>query len=99
MTSDEVESFASMFSGPPGASRRHTREVRAQKERRTQLTEKQRHRSAVRTTQINFRCSPEFKARVDGLKAFLGKKGINVSIADIMEEALELFAKDKDYAG
>lgn len=99
MSSDEVESFASMFSGPPGASRRHAREVRAQKERRTQLTEKQRHRSAVRTTQINFRCSPDFKAKVDGLKSFLGQRGVNMSIADIMEEALDLIAKAKGYAG
>jgi hypothetical protein len=96
MSSDEVESFASMFAGAPGSSRRHAREARAQKERRTQLTDKQRSRSAVRTAQINFRCSPEFKARLDGLKVFLGK---STSIADIMEEALDLIAKDKGYEG
>ena len=60
---DEVDSFASMFSGKLPVSRRHAREVRAEKERRTQLTDKQRNRAAVRTTQINFRCSPDFKRR------------------------------------
>ncbi len=98
MTSDEVDSFASMFA--PGASglaaRREARGARQKKEARTQLTDKQRSRSAVRTAQLNFRCSPEFKAKLDGLKAFLGK---SMSIADIMEEALDLIAEKKNYAG
>ena len=64
--------------------------MRAQKERRTQLTDKQRSRSAAHTSQINFRCLPEFKTRLNGLKAFLGK---GASIADIMEEAFDLIAE------
>jgi hypothetical protein len=91
---EEVDSFAAMFAGPP-ASRRQAREVRVQKERRTQLTEKQRGRRGERTAQINFRCSPEYKARLQAIQEHLG----GVAIADIQEEALELLAKDKGFKG
>ncbi len=93
-TEEKVDSFAAMFEGPP-VSRRQAREVRIQKERRTQLTEKQRGRSAVRTAQINYRCSPEYKARLHGLQEFMG----GAAIADIQEEALELLIKAKGYKG
>ena len=81
--SDDIDSFAAMFPGPPGEDRRAVREVRAQKERRTQLTEKQRRRKAVRTTQLNFRCSPEFKERTTRMA-----RRLNMSIADVMEAAI-----------
>lgn len=91
--SEDVDSFAAMFSEPL-ASRRKAREVRVQKERRTQLTDKQRTRSAVRTEQINFRCSPAFKALVHAIKDHMG-----VSVADALEEALDLLAKAKGLKG
>ncbi len=91
---EKVDSFTSMFQGPP-ASRRQQREARVQKERRTQLTEKQRGRSAIRTAQINFRCSPEYKDRLKGLQDFMG----GAAIADLQEEALELLIKAKGYKG
>ena len=60
MSDDSVDSFAALFAGPP-SSRRKAREARIQKERRAQFTDKQRNRGGVRTTQINFRCSPAFR--------------------------------------
>lgn len=96
MKTDDVDSFASMFLEPPGA-RREIREQRAKKERRTQLTERQRDRSAVRTDQINFRCAPEFKSRLAEIQKKLGRK--DWSYADILEDALELFAEKHKIAG
>ena len=81
--SDDIDSFVAMFPGPPGADRRAAREARARHERRTQQTEKQRRRRAVRTTQLNFRCSPEFKERTTRLA-----RRLNRSIADVMEAAI-----------
>ena len=69
---------------------RPARETRARKERRTQLTEKQRRRRAVRTTQLNFRCSPEFKERTTRLA-----RQLDQSIADVMEMAIEELARAK----
>jgi hypothetical protein len=92
--SEEVDSFASMFSGPPGAQQRERRIERERKERRTQLTEAQRKRSAVRTAQINFRCSEAFKTR---LKEIVDLEGRGSSMADVLEEALEMFAKARGY--
>jgi len=91
---DEVDSFAQMFAGPPGERQRAARQARATKERRTQLTAKQRKRGGVRTTQINFRCSPEFKELVAGLA-----KHLDCSIADVLEDAAEMLAKAKGYEG
>ena len=85
---DEIDSFAAMFAGPPSAARRGLREERARKERRTQLTEGQRRRVAVRTTQLNFRCSPAFKEA-----AFRVARHLDCSIADMMEIALEELAR------
>lgn len=81
--SDDIDSFVAMFPAPPGKEQRARREARARKERRTQLTEKQRRRRAVRTTQLNFRCSPEFKERTTRLA-----RQLNMSIADLMEAAI-----------
>ena len=91
---DEVDSFTAMFAGPPGEKQRASREARAKKERRTQLTAKQRKRGGVRTTQINFRCSPEFRDLVSGLA-----KHLNCSIADVLEEAAHMLADAKGYEG
>ena len=83
-----------MFSGPPGDKQREARKARVKKERRTQLTEKQRRRSATRTEQINFRCSPEFRAHVAKLT-----QQLDVSIADLMERALDLLATEQGREG
>lgn len=91
---EDTDSFEMMFKGAPGANRRRSREVRAQKERRTQFTEKQRRRKAVRTTQINFRCSPAFRDLAKGLSDKL-----DCSIADVMEEALQMLAQKRGFKG
>jgi hypothetical protein len=91
---EEIDSFVSMFTGPPGDKQREVRKARMKKERRTQLTEKQRQRTATRTEQINFRCSPEFRAQVAGLC-----KQLDLSIADLMERALDLLAKEQSGQG
>jgi hypothetical protein len=91
---DEVDSFAAMFNGPPGERQRAARKARIKAERRTQLTEKQRKRNPVRTTQINFRCSPAFRELVAGMA-----KHLDYSIADVMEEALQMLAGAKGYKG
>jgi len=101
ITADDVDSWAEYFSDLRPASRRSEREARAKQERRTQLTEKQRERSsaAVRTEQINFRCSGDFKSNVAGMQTHLHKKrgGRKPSIADVLEEALALLAKTEGY--
>jgi hypothetical protein len=91
---DQVDSFASMFPGPPGERHREARNARVKAERRMQLTEKQRRRggNAVRTTQINFRCSPAFRELAAGMA-----KHLKCSIADVMEEALDVLASAKGY--
>ena len=91
---EEIDSFVSMFSGPPGDKQRKARKARLKKERRTQLTEKQRRRGATRTEQINFRCSPEFRALVAKLT-----QQLDVSIADLMERALDLLATEQGREG
>jgi hypothetical protein len=93
---EQVDSFSSLFAGPPGERQREARKARAKAERRTQLTEKQRRRggNAVRTTQINFRCSPAFRELAAGVAKHLG-----CSIADVMEDALDLLVQEKGYKG
>ena len=94
--SENVDDFLGQFERP-GTKQREAKEARAKRERRTQMTVKQRKRGAVRTEQINFRCSAEFKAKADSLKTFL-----DCSIADLLEEALELLAeasRAKGYKG
>jgi len=101
MTNDEIDSFTSMFNEPPGAAQREAREARARKERRTQMSEKQLKRSGVRTSQINFRCSPEFKAKADAMKAHMAKVkgGREWSVADVLEAALDLLADTHGFKG
>jgi hypothetical protein len=91
MSEEKIESFEQMMLAVP-ASRRKARKARIQKERRTQLTDKQRNRGGVRNAQINFRCSPAFREFAHAMA-----KHLDCSIADVMEEALEMLAKDKDY--
>jgi len=93
---EEVDSFASMFGGPPGEKQRAARTARKKAEKRTQLTEKQRKRggNAARPDQINFRCSPAFRDLVAGMT-----KHLDCSIADVMDEALQMLAKAKGYGG
>jgi hypothetical protein len=103
MDSNDVDDWGAHFANLRPSLRRAEREARAKQERRTQLTEKQRERStAVRTEQINFRCSAEFKADTAGMQAHLQKKrGLarKPSIADVLEEALALLAKTEGYNG
>jgi len=94
VSEDIVDSFAAMFDEPPGATQRASRESRKKAERRTQLTEKQRKRGAVRTDQIGYRCTPEFHQLALGMA-----KHLDCSIADVMEEALQMLAKAKGYGG
>ena len=86
--------FASMFSEAPGDAQRQAREDRKKKERRTQLTKKQRKRGAIRTTQINFRCSPAFRDDANTMAKALG-----ISVADLMEQALDLLKEAKGLDG
>ena len=89
----EVESFASMFSTGYGVQPDRI-EKRMKAEKRSALTDKQRKRGAVRTAQINYRCTPAYKALAAGLA-----KHCNVSIADVMEEALAMLANTKKFKG
>lgn len=88
---EAVESFASMFgAGYAQAPGRVEQRMRAEK--RSSLTAKQRKRGAVRTAQINYRCTPAYKALAAGLA-----KHCDASIADVMEEALAMLAKVKKF--
>ncbi len=69
-------------------------EERRRKEKRTQLTKRQRKRGAVRTHQMGFRCSPAFH---DEVKAMA--KRYDVSIADVLEEAFDLWKEAKGLDG
>ncbi len=89
----EVESFASMFAAGFGVQPERI-EKRMKAEKRSALTDKQRKRGAVRTAQINYRCSPVYRALASDLA-----KHCNVSIADLMEEALAMLAKAKKFKG
>ena len=51
-------------------------------------------RNGARTSQINFRCSPAFRELAAGMA-----KHLHCSIADVMDEALEMLAKAKGYGG
>lgn len=90
--SEEVTPFEQMFMGPPGKSQREALQERGRRERRTQLTPKQRKRGGVRTTQINYRCTPHHHELALGMARFL-----NCSVADAMEDALVLLAETKGY--
>ena len=90
---DEIE-FASLFAGSRYATKTKTA-TRMKAERRAAMTEKQLSRGGrARSVQMNFRCTPAFKALATGLANHL-----NVSVADIIEEAVEALAKRKGYGG
>lgn len=91
---DENESFAKMFAAAGFADKSNRVEARLKKEKRSSMTAKQRHRGATRTAQINFRCTPEFKALAAGLA-----KHCDASVADVMEEALAALARAKGFGG
>lgn len=86
MSDDIIDDFASMFAGPLGDAQRQKRAVRAQAERRAQLTDKQRKRAAVRTKQMNFRCSEAFMTDVK-----VAAKARDMSVADLLEVALAVY--------
>lgn len=90
MSEDLIDDFASMFAGSLGDAQRQKRAARAQAERRAQMTDKQRKRTAVRTKQLNFRCSEAFLTGVKG-----AAKRRNMSIADVLEAALALYLADE----
>ncbi len=93
MREDEaVDNFASMFQAGFAAEPDRI-EKRQRAERRSSLTPKQRKRGAVRTAQINYRCTPAYRELATGLA-----KHCDASIADVMEEALALLAKAKKFA-
>ncbi len=86
MSEEQIDDFAAMFAGPLGDAQRQKRAVRAQAERRAQLTDKQRKRAAVRTKQMNFRCSEAF---LNEVKA--AAKARDMSVADLLEAALAVY--------
>ena len=97
---EDVDSFAQYFPTPPGEAQRAARMERAQKERRTQMTDRQRKRGAGRTTQINFRCSPAFLADAKASAEAMSKTSKHkVSVADVMEEALAMYMKAHNIEG
>jgi len=93
---EDVDSFLSAF--PKRPARRGYHDERSRKERLTVLTEKERQRerkrAAVRTAQINFRCTPVFKDKVLAVKVYLG-----LTVPDMMDAALDMLAKKKGYKG
>jgi hypothetical protein len=93
--SEEVDSWTSMFAPGPPVARKREREQRAKRERAAQRTDKQRERNAVRTAQINYRCAPAHKDLAHALKEFVSYD----AVADVMEEALQMFAEAKGYKG
>ena len=91
MDNEQVDDFCSLFAGGYGAQQERV-EKRKRLEKRSTFTDRQRKRGAVRTAQINFRCSPEFKALAAGLA-----QHCNASVADVMERALALLANAERY--
>ncbi len=79
---------------PKKEDQRKALDERRRKEKRTQLTKKQRKRGAVRTHQMGFRCSPAFH---DEVKAMA--KQHDISIADVLEEAFDLWKEAKGLDG
>jgi len=89
---DSLPSKPNALDADPVGSARKRLEARKEAERKTQLSEKQRRRKAVRTTQINFRCTPAFRE----LSAALAKH-LDCSVADLIEEAVVAHAKRKKF--
>lgn len=77
---EPIDIFSAMVEGDYHKPKREI-ERRARAEGSSVLTQN-RKRKAVRTSQIAFRCSPEFKKTVDR-----AAKARNLSIADVMDLA------------
>ncbi|CAA2143857.1 hypothetical protein [Hyphomicrobium sp. ghe19] len=94
MTSNDEIEFASLFAATRyGQSAKS--EARIQAERRAVMTDKQRSRGGrARSVQMNYRCTPAHKALISGLSEHM-----DVSAADMFEEAVALLAKKKGYKG
>lgn len=93
MSEQDVDELLGMFK-PLGDAQRAARQVRAKKERRTQLTPKQRKKGGVRTTQINYRCSPAYRELMAKLAEHYSlERNTTVSIADMAEEAASMLAE------
>ena len=88
MIEDEGDSLK-MFSALFGRDTKRV-EDRAQRERVAGMTAKQRARKAVRTEQMNFRVTPEFKATLAALAEARG-----MSMSDAIEVAVIEMAKRK----
>ncbi|WP_423415560.1 hypothetical protein RLW55_03255 [Hyphomicrobium sp. B1] len=94
MSIDEEAEFASLFEASRYATTTKI-EKRSAAERKASQTEGQRSRGGrARSTQMNFRCTPAFKALASGLAGTM-----EVSIADMLEEAVAALAKRKGYKG
>lgn len=89
----EIDEFIGAFQNGYGATNDRVK-TRAAKERRANLNDRERKRVAVRTAQLNFRCSPEFKDRVSSVTEQLG-----CSVADMFDQALDEFIKAHQLKG
>jgi hypothetical protein len=99
MRDDEaVDNFASMFQAGFAAEPERM-EKRLRSEKRSTQSAKQRKRGAVRTTQINYRCSPPHRKLAAGLAKHLSDPERTVSTADLMEDALIMYAKAMKFDG
>lgn len=95
MNTDDAGDFKSMFKElMPGDRQRQAREDRKKREKRSQLTAKQRRRSAVRTAQVNFRCSPALRDQLNHMA-----KALDISVADLLEDAIGRFAEAEGFNG
>lgn len=83
MSSEEPDDWSSPFFDRQTLGEGRNIRSRAKKERRSQLTAKQRRRTATRTVQFNFRCSQECKDRADRLADRL-----QCSLPDLVEMLL-----------
>ena len=88
MIEDKIDSFASMFAGVGFAESGERVKKRADQEKRQNLSDKQRARAAIRTAQLNFRCSPAFKDRMAKITRERG-----VSMADLFEEWIDKYER------
>ncbi|MFA5956133.1 hypothetical protein [Hyphomicrobium sp.] len=102
MNDEDETAFANAFSkvnyGSPKSASKTASRVKA--ERRAVMTDKQRSKgeSRNRTIQMNFRCTPSLKRLATGLSGHMAaQSGKDVSIADMLEQAVELLAKQKGY--
>lgn len=94
MSAEDEAEFASLFEASRFATKTKI-DKRAGAERKASQTEGQRSRGGrARSAQMNFRCTPAFKALASGLSA-----SMEVSIADMLEEAVAALAKRKGYKG